>query len=380
MPLAKDSLKTVMVRAVDRITGGGIEVAPLENIKLMGYLQRIGERNSILNQGVSWSNKGGGSNQSHSNTRKMMWEARTKNQLTIGNKNTISRSDSNSLKTTCSFKGRGFKKMSDAEVQERRLKWLCLSCDEKVWVGACVCQKVDAKEEGFRVTKTQPYTMEKSFKNPKAYPHLERHDHAIVLKEEAGIPNIWPYRYPYYQKTEIDKLEQIEYLCHVISSQGVAADPKKLEIMMQWPVPKDIKALRGFLGLMGYYQRFIKDYGKNCKAFDTVAEEQAQTKSVYERELMAIVMAVQKWRHYLMGWHFIIHTDHRSLKFLMDQRVLGEEQFKWTFKLMRLDFEIRYKPRSENRAVDALSSRMIYAAISTIPFPELEEWEKAHFR
>lgn len=77
-----------------------------------------------------------------------------------------------------------------------------------------------------------------------------------------------------------------------------------------------------------------------------------------------------------MGSHFIIHTDQRSLKFLTEQRVLGEEQFKWTSKLMGLDFEVKYKPGSENRAADALSRRMQYTAISVVQFSELEEWEE----
>jgi len=66
----------------------------------------------------------------------------------------------------------------------------------------------------------------------------------------------------------------------------------------------------------------------------------AQSKSVYERELMAIVFAVQKWRHYLMGKHIIIRTDQRSLQFLMGQHVMAEEQQKWVTKLMGFDFEI----------------------------------------
>jgi len=56
--------------------------------------------------------------------------------------------------------------------------------------------------------------------------------------------------------------ERIEYLGHVISGQGVAADPRKLKIMIIWPVPKDIKALRGFLGLTGNSRSYVKDYGK----------------------------------------------------------------------------------------------------------------------
>ena len=39
-------------------------------------------------------------------------------------------------------------------------------------------------------------------------------------------------------------------------------DPKKISVMVQWPLPRSLKAMRGFLGLMGYYRKFIQDYGK----------------------------------------------------------------------------------------------------------------------
>ena len=54
---------------------------------------------------------------------------------------------------------------------------------------------------------------------------------------------------------------QIEYLSHLISNKGVVTDYLKVESMLTWPKPMNIKALRGFLGLTGYYKRFVEGYG-----------------------------------------------------------------------------------------------------------------------
>ncbi|XP_061359324.1 uncharacterized protein LOC133303430 [Gastrolobium bilobum] len=231
---------------------------------------------------------------------------------------------------------------------------------------------------------------------------------------------------------------ELEYLGHLISKEGVKADHHKLEAMSQWPTPTNVKGLRGFLGLTGYYRRFVRQYGQVAhpltqllKKDSFVWSEEAQLSfealkaemlllptlalpnfdetffvetdasgvgmgavlmqagrpiaflskafsdkdkvlSVYERELKAIVFAVYKWRHYLLGRHFVITTDHRSLKYLTEQRLMVEGQQKWVAKLMGYDFEIRYKPGKENTAADALSRVMDCKELTMVTSPDLQ--------
>lgn len=82
---------------------------------------------------------------------------------------------------------------------------------------------------------------------------------------------------------------------------------------------------------------------------------QNQALSVYDKELLALVVVITKWRQYLLGRHFIVRTYQRALKFLLEQKLHTGSQLKWITRLMQFDFDIEYKKGKDNKAADALS-------------------------
>lgn len=84
-------------------------------------------------------------------------------------------------------------------------------------------------------------------------------DHLRLLQEVFAILA----QHEFYLKASKCSFAQqeLEYLGHIIGAQGVSTDPSKVAVVQQWPVPKNVKQLQGFLGLAGYYRKFIKNYG-----------------------------------------------------------------------------------------------------------------------
>jgi hypothetical protein len=218
--------------------------------------------------------------------------------------------------------------------------------------------------------------------------------------------------------------QQLTYLGHIISGAGVSTDPSKVQEVVDWAIPTTPKKLRGFLGLAGYYRKFVKGFGiiskpltqllrkgvpykwsaETDKAFQTLKQALVtapvlalpdfnqpftvetdasdsgigavlsqgghpiafiskalgpRTKglSTYEKECLAILMAVEHWRSYLQIGEFTILTDHNSLMHLSDQRLHTPWQHKAFTKLLGLSYKICYRKGSTNAAADALSRK-----------------------
>lgn len=79
--------------------------------------------------------------------------------------------------------------------------------------------------------------------------------------------------------------------------------------------------------------------------------------AAYERELIGPIHAVRRWRPYLWGRRFVVKTDHCSLTYLLDQRLVTIPRHHWLGKLLGFDFTGEYKPGSSNVVADALSRR-----------------------
>ena len=217
--------------------------------------------------------------------------------------------------------------------------------------------------------------------------------------------------------------KKVEYLGHVISEGGVAVDPEKIECIKNWEKPITVKKLRGYMGLTGYYRKYVPNYGVIAKpltnmlkkgnfiwtdeaeeAFEKLKEALMNTPvlampdfskeftvecdasnvgigailsqeghpiafiskalaprhvalSVYDKEMMAVVFAVQHWRPYLLGRHFHIYTDHRTIQYFLNQKITTPAQQKWLAKLIGYDYTIHYRPGKNNAACDALSRK-----------------------
>jgi hypothetical protein len=163
-------------------------------------------------------------------------------------------------------------------------------------------------------------------------------------------------------------MKQVAFLGHVISKGDISVDPTKVQDVLSWNAPTRVDDIQSFLGLAGYYRRFIKGFLKiskpmtkllkknkkfkwtpTCEASFQELKKQLTTAPIlvmpdmekpfsiyydasgqglgcvlmheahyptHDLELATVVHALKIWRHYLMGKRCELYTDHKSLKYL----------------------------------------------------------------
>ena len=80
----------------------------------------------------------------------------------------------------------------------------------------------------------------------------------------------------------------------------------------------------------------------------------------HDRELVVVVFVLEIWRHYLFGSRFEVFSDHKSLKYLFDQKELNMRQRRWLELLKDYDFGLNYHPGKANVVANALSRKMLH--------------------
>ena len=220
--------------------------------------------------------------------------------------------------------------------------------------------------------------------------------------------------------------KEILYLGHRITRDGVATDPGKIDAVRKWAVPRTVQEVQRFLGLVGYYRKFVSNFAATAKllyrltergrefiwtteceaaflklksrlvsapilAFpdftkifilDTDASQSGvgavlsqlhdgqervvayasrvlskaeRQYSVTRKELLAVVTFVKHFRHYLLGRHFVVRTDHSSLQWLYNFKEPEGQTARWLESLQEFDFEVIHRSGRNHSNADALS-------------------------
>ncbi|GJU80672.1 putative reverse transcriptase domain-containing protein [Tanacetum coccineum] len=193
-----------------------------------------------------------------------------------------------------------------------------------------------------------------------------------------------------YSKNKQEHEEHLKLILELIKKEefkGIHVDPAKIESIKDWASLKTPTEIRQFLGLAGYYQRFIEGFLKIAKSitkltqekvkFDKGDKQEAAFQLLKEKLCNAPILALLEgaenflvycdassssfalkiWRHYLYGAKCNVFTDHKSLQHILDQKELDMRQRRWLELLSDYDCEIRYHPGKANVVADALSRK-----------------------
>ncbi|XP_070029736.1 uncharacterized protein [Nicotiana sylvestris] len=172
-----------------------------------------------------------------------------------------------------------------------------------------------------------------------------------------------------------------------ISKNGIEVDKANIEVISKLPPPNSVKGVRSFLVHAGFYRCFIKDFSEVVNPLCKLLEKEhasdvaigailgkcinkifhlvyyaskimnsAQVNyTIMEKELLAVVFAIEKFCPYLMGAKVIVHTDHAAIRYLMSKKNSKARLMRWVLLLKEFDIDIQDRKGSENQVADHLS-------------------------
>ena len=235
-------------------------------------------------------------------------------------------------------------------------------------------------------------------------------------------------------------------LGHIISERGIEVDKAKIEVIENLNPPKTVREIRSFLGHVGFYRRFIKNFSaitkpltnllmkdvefefdqKCLEAFEVLKQAlisapiirppdwtqpfeimcdasdfavgavlgQRKDKKLHaiyyasrtldaaqlnytttEKELLAVVFAIDKFRSYLVGAKIIVYTDHAAIRYLLSKKDAKPRLLRWVLLLQEFDLDIKDKKGAENLVADHLS-RLEHLKPELIPIDDHSTYER----
>nr|GEU93658.1 hypothetical protein [Tanacetum cinerariifolium] len=198
--------------------------------------------------------------------------------------------------------------------------------------------------------------------------------------------NVMPFGLTNALAVFMDLMNRVQFLGHVINGNGIHVDSSKIEAVRNWEAPGTLTEVRSFLGLTGYYHRFIKNFSKIAKSltiltqknktFDWGEEQEnafqylkdklcvglgcvlmqrgkviafasrqlrihEKNYTTHDLELGAVVVALKIWRHYLYGTKSVIYSGHKILQHIFSQKELNMQQRHWIELFSDYDCKIR---------------------------------------
>nr|GFA19864.1 retrotransposon protein, putative, Ty3-gypsy subclass [Tanacetum cinerariifolium] len=171
----------------------------------------------------------------------------------------------------------------------------------------------------------------------------------------------WP------RPTSVTKLSSVAFLGHIVLAEGITMDPAKVEAITKWPRPTSVTEVRSFLGLAGYYRRFVEGFSrlalpltKLMRKGEKFVWNEEREKSFEELKQRLVSAPVLTLPSGLVGFQIYSDAskkDNKSLKYIFTQRELNMRQRRWLELLKDYDTNIQYHLGKANLVADALSRK-----------------------